>query len=60
MSFPAKFATECAACDSPIKVGDMIAHHHGGWSHDECPEPKKELHPVCQKCWLTHPEGDCP
>lgn len=30
------------------------------WKHVVCPDaPLEREHPVCQTCWLTHPEGAC-
>lgn len=53
----------CGSCKSAIHAGDSITQGDGNWRHTDCRElpddPLEATHPVCQKCWLTHPEGAC-
>lgn len=56
----AQFAGQCPECLGWIKEGAQIRRSGDGWAHAVCPEEKKDVHPTCQKCWLVHPEGECP
>ena len=64
-TFLAKFPGRCGACGERIHEGDPIRYSAESWSnfiHDDCddraPMPER-VHPVCDVCWLTHPEGAC-
>jgi len=43
-----------------VKPGDLIrADEDRQWKHVSCPDAQPEReHPVCQTCWLTHPEAE--
>lgn len=66
-AFPARYPGPCAAdCGTRIHEGDPIRMTDDGAVHDDCtaaearePDPLRAEHPVCSKCWLTHPEGAC-
>ena len=62
MTFPARYPGRCVECGEGIYEGMPIRMADDGAVHDDCdtaapPEPVE--HPVCQTCWLTHPEGAC-
>jgi hypothetical protein len=63
VSFPAKLSGVCYECGLRINPGDPIARADAfrAWRHVTCPEEVDLTapHPVCQTCWLTHPEGAC-
>lgn len=59
MSFEAKYAGWCTACDDRIHVGDIATYEDDTIVHADCegsaqPERKPE---VCTQCWLTKPCG---
>jgi hypothetical protein len=65
VTFLAKFAGRCVACDERIYVGDHIRMTNEGAVHVDCdaaaeaaPAPRPEPEP-CTTCWLVHPEGAC-
>lgn len=68
-AFPARYNGRCGSCGEPIREGDPIrfdAESATNFVHDDCgaaetraPDPLAAEHPVCPKCWLTHPEGAC-
>lgn len=61
MIFYAHYASDCGACDVPIKPDDACSWLRVGTSevvvHAACPEPAKTK-PPCTKCWLVH-AGEC-
>lgn len=69
MSFPARYPGRCGTCDERIHEGDPIRMVDNGdgdrfAAHDDCDtvpttDPLATTNPVCQTCWLTHPEGAC-
>lgn len=63
MSIAARYAGVCPECELPWAPGDMIRTIGEGrvWVHTVCPYEveKPSLHPVCQTCFLEHPEGEC-
>lgn len=58
----AQYQGVCDECLGLISPGAFIKRLSltGKWVHAQCPEPAKDIHPTCQKCWLVHPEGECP
>lgn len=67
MTLMARWSGVCPECGETWQPGDYIradAPEPGDpplWQHATCPDPLVTEHPVCQKCWLTHPaiEGAC-
>ena len=65
MSFPAIYPGTCTSCGSRIHIGDLIHasdSDEGGWVHASCETHDNTAareHPVCDVCWLTHPQGAC-
>lgn len=64
MAFPAQFGGKCVSCGEGIRVDDPIRMTDAGAVHDDCDsvpttDPLATIHPVCQTCWLTHPNGEC-
>lgn len=70
MTIPARWSGTCSECGGRWQPGDLIrcggtgAPHTDGtscWVHAVCSDddPLEHDHPVCQTCWLTHPEGAC-
>ena len=61
-AFLARYPGRCILCDERIHEGDPIVMTDDGARHDDCEEaapPEPRENPVCQTCWLTHPEGAC-
>lgn len=64
-AFPARHNGRCGACDERINEDDLIrfdAHSATNFVHANCSDhepPEMRENPVCQTCWLTHPEGAC-
>lgn len=63
-AFPARFPGRCGACCERIHEGDLIrfSAESSNFIHDDCSgheQPPERTHPVCDVCWLTHPEGAC-
>lgn len=64
---PARYPGTCPECGDrwaegdPIRSRSVLEPGHAVWQHDVCPDddPLTADHPVCQVCWLTHPEGAC-
>lgn len=66
MTLMARWSGVCPECGEKWQPGDLIRSHVVGhpmptWQHAVCPDPLATKHPVCQTCWLTHPEieGAC-
>ena len=68
MTIMARYSGTCVECGGRWKPGDLIRSGDWGedgvtsvWVHAACPDddPLEATHPVCQTCWLTHPEGAC-
>ena len=67
MTLPARYSGTCPECGGRWQPGDLIraeAYDPGclpEWRHAACPDddPLTATHPICQTCWLTHPEGAC-
>lgn len=60
MSIEAKYENDCAACDGPIRVGELIDRDPFTemWMHEECPERKAR--PVCNQCFMEIAlNGEC-
>jgi hypothetical protein len=63
MSFGAKYAGRCAACDERISVGDLIRYEDDEVVHTDCPEPQDIDAPrrnerQCPDCFTIH-AGEC-
>lgn len=58
-AFAARWTGFCTDCEEGIRPGEQIVTDgHDGYEHVRCrQEPRPN--PVCQTCWLTHPEGAC-
>ena len=56
----AHYAGYCGECEDYYPEGTMIVRKGDAWCHAQCPIGLNDVHPVCQKCWLVHPEGECP
>lgn len=59
--FPARYSSNCPACDGPIREGDHINLTDEGYQHSDCEDayvPPIES-PTCTACWLRHPIGEC-
>lgn len=60
MTLAARYGGECPECGEQWQPGDLIRSDIDGWQHAVCPDtPPARTNPVCQVCWLTHPEGAC-
>lgn len=62
MTIQARYSGECPECGERWNPGDFIrADADRVWKHAVCPDDVtlKTIHPVCQTCWLSHPEGEC-
>lgn len=62
MSIQARWSGECPECGERWQPGDFIrADEDREWKHAVCPDEATEalLAPVCEVCWLAHPEGAC-
>ena len=64
MSIQARYSGTCPDCGERWQPGDLIRvvpddQRPGVWRHAVCPDPLTDTNPVCQTCWLTHPEGAC-
>lgn len=56
----ARYNGRCCDCGGPISAGTPITMREDGAAHVICPaDPDAPLYPVCQRCWLTHPPGEC-
>lgn len=56
----ARYSGVCPECEERWQPGDLIRADEYQWMHAVCPDtPPEREHPVCQTCWLTHPEGAC-
>ena len=52
----------CPECGGNVKGRAVHRNEFGDWVHDTCPETdldRDQKKPVCQTCWLIHPEGAC-
>ena len=60
MTIQARYSGVCPECDERWQPGDLIrADEDRQWKHVVCPDaPLEREHPVCQTCWLTHPEAE--
>lgn len=62
MAFTARYHGVCAACEKHIHEGDQVKYDaENQVVHDDCylHTSAPVEYPVCQVCWLTHPEGVC-
>lgn len=68
MTLMARWSGTCPECGETWQPGDLIRSEstYDGptgtspvWQHAVCPDPLDTNNPVCQTCWLTHPEGAC-
>lgn len=63
MSVEARYAGQCPDCEGWWQPGDLIrTRGTSAWRHAVCPgqpDPLATTSPVCQACWLPHPEGAC-
>ena len=65
MTLQARFSGTCPECGERWQPGDFIRADEPqpgtlpSWKHAACPDPLATTNPVCQTCWLTHPEGAC-
>lgn len=65
MSIQARYSGTCPDCGDRWQPGDLIRADEPEpgdlpeWRHAVCPDPLTDTNPVCQTCWLTHPEGAC-
>lgn len=67
MTLMARWSGECPNCGERWQPGDLIRSEQPdpgdlpAWQHAVCSDddPLEATHPVCQTCWLTHPEGEC-
>lgn len=65
MSVMARWSGTCPECGERWQPGDLIRCEQPEpgdlpeWRHVACPDPLATEHPVCQTCFLTHPEGAC-
>lgn len=67
MTLMARWSGTCPECGGRWQPGDLIraeAYALGDlpvWQHATCPDTDDltPTNPVCQTCWLTHPEGAC-
>lgn len=70
MSVQARYSGTCGECgsrwseDDPIRTS--IAYGASDairvWQHVVCPDVPSDFEhhaPVCETCWLSHPEGAC-
>lgn len=64
----ARYPGTCPDCEERWSEGELIRSEGPAftrgviWRHDTCPDQPDPLaagNPVCQTCWLTHPEGAC-
>ena len=60
MTIQARYSGVCPECEERWQPGDLIrADDDRQWKHVVCPDaPPEREHPVCQTCWLTHPEAE--
>ena len=65
MKISARYSGICSECGERWPPGERIKTQspiqttdRPEWIHDQCPDPTASRHPVCQTCWLTHPEGE--
>ena len=60
MAIQARYSGVCPECEERWQPGDLIrADEDRQWKHVVCPDtPTEREHPVCQTCWLTHPEAE--
>jgi hypothetical protein len=66
VTFEARFAGTCEACDGRIKVGDVLTYRnqHDGPVHAACPDAVPSMFdapvktPLCQRCFTYH-NGEC-
>lgn len=67
MTLMARYSGECPECGGRWQPGDFIRAETSppgeppAWKHASCPDDQDltAQHPVCDVCWLTHPEGAC-
>ena len=66
MTLMARYSGVCPECGERWQPGDLIRAEETSpgdlpaWQHAVCPdEDLTPTHPVCETCWLTHPEGAC-
>jgi hypothetical protein len=61
VSLQARYSGLCPECDQWWAPGDLIrTNERREWRHVVCPaDDLTPDHPVCQTCWLAHPEGAC-
>ena len=70
MALMAHYSGTCPECGERWQPGDFIRSPESPppgmpaqWQHASCPVGAAsdfEHHaPVCEKCWLSHPEGAC-
>ena len=65
MTIMARYPGTCPECDQRWQPGDLIraGQPEPGdlpeWRHASCPDPLATTNPVCDRCWLTHPDGTC-
>lgn len=62
--FPARFPSACNKGCEGIEPGDMIRFVDDAIEHVDCDtatleRPASKTYPVCERCWLLHPEGAC-
>lgn len=50
MEFLAKFTSDCANCEFPLKEGERARFDGNHPVHLMCPEKR----PACTECWLVH------
>lgn len=64
----ARYSGTCIECGGRWEPNDLIRGHavvggqSGYWAHDVCPDVASDFEhhaPVCETCWLSHPEGAC-
>ena len=68
MTLMARYSGTCLMCGGRWEPGDLIRGQvdapgqSGYWVRAVCPDdddPLEATRPVCQTCWLSHPEGVC-
>ena len=70
MSWEARYPGACDVCREYYPEGTRIErvpdthtslkarYQHAGGCPDVTGDPP-DIHPVCPRCWLVHPPGDC-